>query len=381
LEGGAGTMRSMVAPRSLEIGDMATIEWIDRVGELLESYGLSWEIIHRWLVALAVFLAVVVVLRIALRVLRRRCAAWVEKDRFGWGPAIAELLGRTRLWFHLLLAAYCASLVLNWPAELERIIRSVAVVGLLVQGAIWGVVVLDFLIRRRVQQQIETDAAVATTMAMLGFLAKLTMWTIVSLLILENVGIDVTALVAGLGIGGIAVALAAQNILSDLFASLSIVLDKPFVLGDYIVVGDDAGTVEHIGVKTTRVRSLSGEQLVFSNGDLLKARIRNFKRMQERRVAFTVSVTHQTPLDKLAAIAGVLRDIVQAQPQVRFDRSHFKSLGDSALVFEVVYFMLVPDYGICMDTQQAVNLAIIERFRHEGIDFAYPTQTVFQKST
>jgi small-conductance mechanosensitive channel len=359
---------------------MASIEWIDRVGEILETYGLSWAIVHRWLVALAVFLAVVVVLRIALRVLRRRSAAWVEKERFGWGPAIVELLNRTRLWFHLLLAAYCASLVLHLPAELERVVRSVAVVGLLVQGAIWGVVVLDFLIRRRVQRQLETDAAVATTVAMLGFLSKLTMWTIVSLLILENVGIDVTALVAGLGIGGIAVALAAQNILGDLFASLSIVLDKPFVLGDYIVVGDDAGTVEHIGVKTTRVRSLSGEQLVFSNGDLLKARIRNFKRMQERRVLFTVGVTYQTPLEKLAAVARTLRDIVQAQPQVRFDRSHLKTFGDSALVFEVVYFMLVPDYGICMDTQQAVNLAIVERFRQEGIEFAYPTQTVFQKS-
>lgn len=359
---------------------MAAAEWIVRAGELLEEYGLSWEIVHRWLVALAVFLAVALVLRIATRVLRRRIAAWVEKEPSGWGPAVAELLNRTKLWFHLLLAAYCGSLVLQLPPELERVMRSVAVVALLVQGAMWGVVVLDSVIRRRVQRQLETDAAVATTVAMLGFLSKLTLWTLVALLILENVGIDVTALVAGLGIGGIAVALAAQNILGDLFASLSIVLDKPFVLGDYIVVGDDAGTVEHIGVKTTRVRSLSGEQLVFSNGDLLKARIRNFKRMQERRASFTVNVTYQTPPEKLAAISGTLRDIVQAQPQVRFDRAHWKSFGDSALVFEVVYFMLVPDYNVCMDTQQAINLAVFERFQKEGIEFAYPTRTVFQKS-
>jgi small-conductance mechanosensitive channel len=359
---------------------MAAIEWIDCVGDTLEKYGLSWEVARRWLLAGAVFLAVIVTLRIALCVLRRRSAAWVERERSGWGLAVAELLDRTRLWFHVLLAAYCASLALPLSAELERIVRTAAVVALLVQGAIWGVVVLNSVIRRRVQRQLETDAAVATTMAMLGFLAKLALWTVVSLLILENVGIDVTALVAGLGIGGIAVALAAQNILGDLFASLSIVLDKPFVLGDYIVVGDDAGTVEHIGLKTTRVRSLSGEQLVFSNSDLLKARIRNFKRMQERRALFTVGVTYETPLEKLAAVSGTLRDIVQSQPQVRFDRAHFKSFGDSALAFEVVYYMLVPEYNVCLDTQQAINLAILERFRKEGIEFAYPTQTVFQKN-
>jgi len=155
------------------------------------------------------------------------------------------------------------------------------------------------------------------------------------------------------------------------------VLDKPFVLGDFIIVDQHMGTVEHIGVKTTRLRSLSGEQLVFSNSDLLKSRISNYKRMRERRVVFTVGVTYQTPLEKLSAIPAALRDIVQAQERVRLDRAHFKSLGDSALIFEVVYYVLDADYNLYMDVQQAINFALLEHFRRQGIELAYPTQTVY----
>jgi small-conductance mechanosensitive channel len=210
-------------------------------------------------------------------------------------------------------------------------------------------------------------------------LGRLALWSTVALLVLANLGIDVTAMVAGLGIGGIAVALAAQNILGDLFASASIVLDKPFVIGDFIIVGEDMGTVEHIGLKTTRVRSLSGEQLVFANNDLLKSRIRNFKRMNERRAAFGIGVTYQTPAEKLAAIPAMLREAVEAQSPTRFDRAHFKQYGDSALLFEVVYYVLSPDYNLYMDIQQAINLAVFRRFAEEQIEFAHPTYTVCLK--
>lgn len=183
--------------------------------------------------------------------------------------------------------------------------------------------------------------------------------------------------VVGLGIGGIAVALALQNILGDLFASLSIVLDKPFVVGDFIVVDDLRGVIERVGIKTTRVRSLDGELLVFANGDLLKSRIRNFQRMQERRVLFTVGVTYQTPLEKLKQIPQWLRNVVEAQPRTRYDRAHFREYGDSAPVFEIVYYVLDRDYNVFMDVQQAVNLAIFERCAREGVDFAYPTRTLY----
>ena len=196
------------------------------------------------------------------------------------------------------------------------------------------------------------------------------------MLILNNLGFDVTALIAGLGIGGVAIALAAQNILGDLFASLAIVLDRPFVVGDFIVFGDYLGTVERVGIKTTRIRSLSGEELVCSNTDLLATRIRNYKRMAERRVVFSIGVTYDTTAEQLARLPGLLREIVEAQPAVRFDRAHFQKYGDFALIFEIVYWMLDPDFNRFMDTQQAINLAIYRQAQAEGIAFAFPTQTI-----
>jgi small-conductance mechanosensitive channel len=184
-------------------------------------------------------------------------------------------------------------------------------------------------------------------------------------------------LVAGLGIGGIAVALALQNVLGDLFASLSIILDKPFVLGDFIIVGDLLGVVEKIGLKTTRVRSLSGEQLIFANSDLLSSRIRNFKRMQERRIAFGFGVLYQTKPEQLEAIPGMVKGIIEGQENARFDRAHFKGFGESAYDFEVVYFLNTPDYVAYMDCQQAINLGICRGLAERGVEFAYPTRTIY----
>ncbi|MGE3526922.1 MAG: mechanosensitive ion channel family protein, partial [Gemmatimonadales bacterium] len=182
---------------------------------------------------------------------------------------------------------------------------------------------------------------------------------------------------AGLGVGGVAVALALQKILGDLFASLAIVLDKPFVLGDFIIVDDYLGSIENIGLKTTRVRSLSGEQLVFSNSDLLGSRIRNYGRMFERRVVFSIGVIYQTTKEQLQAIPGIIRTAIEAQDKTRFDRSHFQKYGDFSLDFETVYYVKSPDYNIYMDIQQAINLQIFEEFGKRGIEFAYPTQTLF----
>jgi len=163
----------------------------------------------------------------------------------------------------------------------------------------------------------------------------------------------------------------------DLFASLSIVLDKPFVMGDFIIVGSEMGTVEKIGLKTTRVQALSGEQLIFANTDLLQSRIRNFKRMQERRIVFTVGVIYDTPASKLADIPQMIRTIVESRENTRFDRSHLKEFGAFAVTFETVYYVLVPDYNVYMDVQQTINLALFEKFAAEGVEFAYPTQKLF----
>ena len=215
-----------------------------------------------------------------------------------------------------------------------------------------------------------------TSLVVLGYLGKLLLWSIVVLVALDNLGVNITALVAGLGVGGIVVALAVQSLLADVLASLSIVFDKPFVIGDFIVVEDFLGTVEYIGLKTTRIRSLSGEQIIISNNDLLRCRIRNYKRMTERRVVFHLGVIYQTTHEKLSHINSIVRDIIESKENVRFDRVHFKEYGDWSLIYEVVYYVLSQDYNLYMDIQQKINLDLFRKFQEEGIEFAYPTNTV-----
>ena len=235
---------------------------------------------------------------------------------------------------------------------------------------------INYLVIRWKNQQIEEDAGMATAVGVVSFLAKLGLWVVLALTALGTLGIQVAPFVASLGIGGVAVALALQNVLSDLLASMSIVLDKPFIVGDFISVGDLSGSVEYVGLKTTRVRSISGEQLVFSNSDLLASRIRNYGRMSERRVAFSIGVVYDTPSPVLAQIPQLIREAVESRENARFDRSHLKSFGASSVDFETVYYMEVPDYAAYMDTQQAINLQIVNRFAEQGIEFAFPTRTI-----
>lgn len=255
------------------------------------------------------------------------------------------------------------------------------VIAIALQVFVWVRVVIEWAARRYIDRRsacgAEPDPALLGAVDTFRFVLQGLAALLVVLLALENLGIDVTALIAGLGIGGIAVALAAQNFLGDLFGSLSITLDKPFVVGDFVIVGTEMGTIEHIGLKTTRVRSLSGEQLVFSNSDLLGSRIRNFKRMKERRATFSFGVTYQTPADKLERIPGIVRELVQAQTEVRFDRCHFIRFGESTLDFEVVYFVGLPDMLSHLDRLQTILLGLVRRFEQEGIEFAYPTRTLF----
>jgi small-conductance mechanosensitive channel len=262
--------------------------------------------------------------------------------------------------------------MLDLRADAAAALRTIAVVAFLVQAGIWASAAVRFWLGRYQARQLEADRGAATMIGALGFLAQLLLWSAVALLALDNVGVDITALVAGLGIGGVAIALAVQNILGDLFASLAIVLDKPFVLRDFIIVGDMLGTVEHIGLKTTRVRSLSGEQLIFSNNDLLSSRIRKYGRMFESRVVFTIRVAPPTPRDRLLQAQRIIREAIEEQPQIRFDRCHFAAYGTWSLEFEAVYYVLSPDYNVYMDLQQAINLRIHERFEDAEIELAWP---------
>ena len=298
-----------------------------------------------------------------------------------WSILLA-VVRRTKWLFIFIIALFIGSLLLEMPGKPHHVVNAITIIALLIQAGLWASKALQVAMEHYRKEQLEKDPASVTTLNVLNFIGKVILWAIILLLVLDNLGVNITALVAGLGVGGIAVALAVQTVLSDLFASLSIVLDKPFVVGDFLMVGDLLGSVEHVGLKTTRLHSLSGEQLVFSNSDLLNSRIRNFGRMYERRVPFDIGVTYQTPRDKLAKIPVIIREAVEKQDKTRFDRSHFKKYGDFSLVFESVYYVLGPDYNQFMDIQQAINLYIHECFEREGIEFAYPTQTVFvQKSS
>lgn len=206
---------------------------------------------------------------------------------------------------------------------------------------------------------------------------NIVIWAIGFIFLFDNLGYDVTAIITGLGIGGIAIALAAQNILGDLFNYFVIFFDRPFEIGDFLVIGDKNGVVEKIGIKTTRIRTLSGEELVFSNADLTNSRIHNYKKMQRRRILFSIGVTYETPAEKLRQIPGVLKEIVETQELVDFDRAHFKEFGDSSLNFEIVYYVNSADYATYMDIQQDYNFQIYERFEEMGVDLAFPTRTLY----
>ena len=337
-------------------------------------YGNS---LQTWLLALAITLVVAGGLAAAVSFTVRHLTRLAGRTTNELDNLLTSVLAKTRMFFLVAIAVLVGSQVLLLTDRGRDILQAIAFGALLLQLAIWGNTAIGLALRRYTTRKMEEDAESATTVRFVGFLLRLALWILIALVALDTAGIDITALVAGLGIGGIAVALALQNILGDLFASLSIVLDKPFVIGDFIIVGDLMGTVEHIGLKTTRVRSLSGEQLVFSNNDLLSSRVRNFKRMQERRVVFSFGVVYQTPADMLERIQATVREIIEAREDTRFDRAHFARFGASSLDFEVVYYMLVPDYNAYMDAQQSINLALFRRLEAMGVEFAYPTQTLY----
>jgi small-conductance mechanosensitive channel len=346
------------------------MDWLD--------YELLGNSILAWATAVLVFLLVCALAALVRRILRARLRVLAQDQTKVMLGLVEQVVRRTKGWFLALVALFVAARLVFLTPGAETTISRIVTIGLLLQLGLWVVAALLDVIETRRERQIERDPGAVATMDLLAFVLRLVVWSVVVLLVLDNLGVDITALVAGLGVGGIAVALAAQSILGDLFASLSIVLDKPFVVGDFLIIDDYLGRVEKIGIKTTRLRSLSGEQLVFSNNDLLSSRIRNYGRMFERRVLFSLGVTYQTPAEKLKAIPGYIREAIESHgKKIRFDRAHFSSYGDFALTFEVVYFVLSPDYNVYMDIQQAVNLALFERFESEGIEFAYPTQTLY----
>lgn len=332
----------------------------------------------QWGTALGVGLLTLAAFQVVKLILVKRLhklAALTETD---FDDFIVKLLGSTKFFLILVLSLYAGSFMLTLSESVRTYLSAIAIVISLLQGALWGNRLIDYAMLRFTEDRMDAEDPASTTAAgIIGTVARIIFFSLIVLVGLASVGFDIDALVAGLGIGGIAVALAVNGILQDLFGSLTIALDKPFAVGDFINVGDYSGTVEHVGMKSTRVRSLTGEQLVMSNADLLASRLRNYGRMQERRGSLKLGVTYNTTAEQLEAIPGIIKEIIDEEELARFDRAHFASYGDSALNFDIVYWVETPVYLDFMNTTQSMNLKVKRRFEQEGIEFAYPTQTIF----
>jgi len=340
----------------------------------LSSLPLFGNSLLRWLIACALVLVVLFVLlglRRALRGYYKRMQATAHTEVL---EVPLQVLSGTTLLFFVVVALFVGAQALVMPAPAVSIATSAITIALFWQAGAWAVKATSVWLERKRRQNMATDRAAVGSLGIIGFILNVLIWGMVVLLTLDNLGVNITALVAGLGIGGIAVALAVQNVLGDLFASLSITLDRPFVIGDFLIVGDFLGSVEYIGIKSTRLRSLSGEQIVMANSDLLGSRVRNYGRMNERRVVFQTRLSYDTPIDQVERIPGMIREIIEAQADTRFDRSHFAIHGVTSLEFETVYYVLSPDYNRYMDIQQAINLRLHRTLAKLGVEFAYPTQ-------
>jgi small-conductance mechanosensitive channel len=347
---------------------------------LKETLGLSERVFYGnafadWVVAGILAVAV----WSGLWILRRLIASRYKQYSTAHHPTalrlIFYLLGNTRQFLFLAIALYAAQQSLTFPARHQHAVDNVVLILILLQVGLWAGRSLRFYLEIKEMER-GPDRVFAGSLDIINFVGRMLIWSLLILVALENLGVNITALLAGLGVGGVAVALALQNVLGDLFASLSIALDKPFVVGDTLTIDTFTGAVERIGIKTTRLRSETGEQIILSNADILKSRVRNYGRAAEQRALATIRVTYATPAEKLQEIPKLLESIVREQANARFERCHLKSLGDSALQFELSYFVQQPKLNPLLDLQQAVNFRIIDEFRRAGIDFAYPTQRV-----
>lgn len=348
----------------------------------LLQYEFLGNTVVQYLTAVAVFLFVFTVLKLFKAGVLRRLRKLAKKTKGDFDDLLIEILYSIGNPFYLLLSVGVALQFIQEP-PIVKTIGYWSAFGVIVYSVVRAVgSVIDYLFERVVKKRLEEGERLdPSVVKLLGKVLKGVIWVVALLLVAQNLGFNITALVAGLGIGGIAIAFALQGVLSDVFASFSIYFDHPFRTGDFIIIGEDMGTVKHIGLKTTRIETLQGEELVMSNKELTEARVHNYREMKKRRAGFGFGVTYDTPGEKLRQIPQMVKDIIASSEVTEVDRVHFKEFGDFSLNFDVVYYINSADYTVYMDTQQAINFALKEKFEQEGIEFAYPTQTVYlQKS-
>lgn len=333
-----------------------------------------------YLTSLVITAGLLILLKLFQVVVLARLRHLAQKTKNDFDDVIVEIIASIKPPFYLLISVYFGLRYLSYSNFGEQVFKALFLLVFAYEVIKAIQTIIEYIAQKAMSTgDEEKDEANMATIKTLSVIVKIVLWAVGSVLILANLGVDVSSLIAGLGIGGIAVALALQNILGDIFSSFSIIIDKPFQVGDFVVIGSDMGVVEKIGIKTTRLRTLQGEELVVSNKELTTARVQNFKKMERRRVLFSLGVIYETPKAKLEKIPAILEDIISKVDKVEFDRCHFRNFGDYSLNFEVVYYVESGDYAEYMDINQVVNFDIFEAFEKEGIEFAYPTQVEYHK--
>ncbi len=338
--------------------------------------------IKEYLLAVVIFFLAILALKIFQKFLIDRIKKLTKKTKTNIDDIIISVIDNIHWPFYVLISFYVAikfltvhSLIIIWSCRLVLITITYYTIRGLQEFVDYGT---KLIIEKRKEE--DDDETRLGIIRVLNTIVKISLWIGATLLILTNLGYNVNSLIAGLGIGGIAIAFALQNILSDIFSSFSIYFDRPFRIGDFIVVGNYKGTVKRIGIKTTRIQSLEGEEIVISNNELTQTKLQNFGVMEKRRAVFTIGVTYETPLEKVKKIPNIIKEAIEREKDTKVDRIHFKTFGDFALIFEAVFYINSKEYKNYMDVQQSINLFLMEKFAQEGIEFAYPTQTVYVKN-
>jgi len=332
--------------------------------------------IAEYVTAIGIFIVGILIIKILDKIFLRRLKKWAENTETKLDDFLVRGMQRTLIPLLYFISLYAAIKYLNLDKRFEKYfeIASVIIFTFFVLRAVTSII--NYLLKAFVDKGGGGEQKQKQIRGISNIISFV-IWVLGFVFVLDNLGFRVSAVIAGLGIGGIAIALAAQAVLGDLFSYFVILFDRPFEIGDFITVSDKSGTIEHVGIKTTRIRSLSGEQLIVSNTDLTNSRIHNFKRLEKRRVVFKIGVVYQTSAEKLKEIPEIVKNIIMSEPKAEFNRGHFVLYGDFSLIFEFVYFILDQDYIQYMDTQQKININIYEEFEKQGIQFAYPTQTVY----
>lgn len=334
--------------------------------------------ISKYLEALGIFIVAFAIFGVLQSIVINRLEQFAKKSSTTIDDVAIRVVKSIKPGFYAFIAVFLGYQRLVFPEIVDTIFAGAMIIWIAYQVVVALQILIDYVVNR---WKSNDDVATAAAYDFLASIVKVVLWVFAFIFVLSNFGINITTFIAGLGIGGVAIAFALQKILGDLFSSFAIYFDKPFIVGDTIQVGQFMGTVQKIGIKTTRIKSLQGEEIVMANEKLTSEDVQNFGKMEERRNVFQFGVLYETPAEKVKAIPDMVRDIFKDLESVRLDRVHFRSLGDSALIFEATYFALNPEYNFLLDLQQEINLKLMERFQKEGIEFAYPTQTIYTKES